>query len=126
MKEKCSCDCGGTKGNGLVVSCSGASNLGQIANALAVAMQEEGLGQMSCLAALAAEIPAYIQAAQNADDLLVIDGCSIACGYKIADAMGIKGFRYFDVSKHTDLVKEKCYEQVDEYSKNLLDKLFEI
>ena len=43
-------------GNGsvMILACSGASNVGQLANRAALELTQEGLGNMSCLAAWAA------------------------------------------------------------------------
>jgi len=109
MSEKC---CSKSK-DMLVVACSGASNLGQISNAIAVKIQQQGMGQMTCLAAIGAHVDAYIKSALEAD-LLVIDGCPVGCARKAIEHVGVADFRYFDISEVLpDIVKGKKYDQVE-------------
>lgn len=109
-------DCCTTFKERMVVACSGASNLGQITNAVAVRMQQEGSGQMSCLAALGAQVDSYIDSA-NTSDLIIIDGCPIACGKKVAEKLGVSEYRYFEISQMlSDVKRAKIYDQVDEHA----------
>jgi len=116
MKESC-CSVAPIK---MVVSCSGASNLGQIANNTAVKMQESTVVQMTCLAALGARVNAYIKSVQEAG-MVVIDGCPVACGKRTLEQNGISSFEYFDISKLLpEVVKGKTYDEVAKMS----DKAF--
>ncbi|MGE5372992.1 MAG: putative zinc-binding protein [Solirubrobacterales bacterium] len=109
-------DCCSAASERMVVACSGASNLGQIANSVVVKMQQQGTGQMSCLAALGAQVPSYIESAKGAD-LVVIDGCPVACAKKVADQIGVSGYKYFDLSQMLPGVqKAKRYNQVEEHA----------
>lgn len=104
----------------VVVACSGASNLGQIANAVAVKMQQQNIGQMTCLAALGAHVDAYIRAALEAE-LVVIDGCTVACAKKAVEHVGVSRYDYFDISKLLPaLAKGKRYDQVEIESEKTL------
>lgn len=124
MENNC-CSCS-VLGNRIVMSCSGASNFGQISNSLAVEMQSRGMGNMSCLAAVGAGLSGYIKSAREADQLVVIDGCNVACGQKIMEATGIKDYVYFVVSnKLPDVKKEKIYDEIAEHTQALWDKLIE-
>lgn len=99
----------------MVLACSGASNLGQISNSMAVRLQHTGMAIMSCMSAIAADLPSFIADARKVDELLVLDGCSIACAKKIMDAKGIGPYRYFDIGEMLpDLQKEKRYDQIEE------------
>lgn len=112
--------------NMVVIACSGASNLGQISNAIAVKFQQRGIGQMTCLAALGAHVDSYIKSASEAD-LIVIDGCPVACGKKAAEHVGVSEFRYFDISDLLpDLVKGKKYDQLDAESEKALVMITEL
>ena len=42
----------------------------------------EGLGTIYCLAGIGAHIPGMVESTRSADRVLVIDGCSVACGKK--------------------------------------------
>lgn len=100
--------------NRIVVACSGAANLGQIANSVAVKMQQRGTGQMSCLAALAANVDSYVKSARESE-LVVIDGCSVGCGKTVVDNLEGINYSYFDLSQIlTDVQKAKQYDQIED------------
>lgn len=63
----------------MILACSGASNLGQLANQAAVELTREGFGKMSCLAAVGAHLGSFVQAAKKAQHIVAIDGCPVAC-----------------------------------------------
>jgi len=65
----------------LVVSCSGGSNSGQAANALAVELNKSGFAKMVCLAGVGAGVEDCVADAGNVRDLIVIDGCEKACSH---------------------------------------------
>lgn len=115
-----SCQCCGVLTTRQVVVCSGASNLGQIANRLAVEMQKQGRAQMTCLAAIAAGLSSYIKSLEKVDEVVVIDGCSAACAKKIIENTGHTRYTYYDMSNYLpELDKEKRYDQVEEEVKRI-------
>ncbi len=63
----------------MLLPCSGASNLGQLANQAAVELTREGYGKMFCLAAIGAGLPNFVKSAQTVPTLVAIDGCQVAC-----------------------------------------------
>jgi uncharacterized metal-binding protein len=63
----------------LVYSCSGCSNVAQLANDLAVVLDREGYAQMSCIAGVGGDVKALVKLAQSDRPILAIDGCKIAC-----------------------------------------------
>lgn len=91
--QTCSC---GAKGY-LVLSCSGACDLGEIADLTARRLRNNGVRKMNCLALLGAGIEsAATDFKQN--DILVLDGCSVACGAKTLNRSGIENFTHVVVS----------------------------
>ena len=68
----------------MVVACSGASNLGQIANQAAVELAREGFCKMFCLAAVGAHINNFVFSAQNVN-LVAIDGCPVGCSMRLLE-----------------------------------------
>ena len=69
--------CDGGKGV-LILACSGGSNVGQITNEAAKALDQLGQGRMSCAIGVGAQLPAFVEAAR--DSLCVaLDGCAVAC-----------------------------------------------
>lgn len=85
-ETKCSCQ-GGTV---IVYSCSGNANLGQACNELAQRLMERGVGRMGCLAGVGGHVPNMVKSAQNADELIVLDGCPMGCALKIVEHAGAK------------------------------------
>jgi len=75
--------------NLMIYACSGASDLGEVSDRTARKLRDSGFGKMSCLAALGAGEAGYIDTAK-AGKVLIIDGCQVACGRKIAEKAGVK------------------------------------
>ena len=63
----------------LVYSCSGCSNVAQLANDLAVVLDREGHAQMSCIAGVGGDVKGLVKLAQSGRPILAIDGCKIEC-----------------------------------------------
>jgi uncharacterized metal-binding protein len=63
----------------LVYSCSGCSNVAQLANNLAITMDREGVAQMSCIAGVGGNVKKLVNLAKSGRDILALDGCKLAC-----------------------------------------------
>jgi uncharacterized metal-binding protein len=74
----------------LIFTCSGSSNVGQVANKAAVDLQQEGVGKMLCLAGIGGHVSGMIASAQAGKRLIGIDGCSVACTKKTMEHAGLK------------------------------------
>lgn len=85
MVGKCVCEGASV----LFFACSGASNVGQIANAAAIELTNQGRGKFYCLAGLGARIPAIVDATAHADYRIAIDGCKVGCARKTMEQAGI-------------------------------------
>jgi len=95
----CGCSCGDEKVT-LVFPCSGASNVGQITNELALRLTREGLGAMSCLAGVGAHISGFVVSARDCDQLVVLDGCPQRCAAKLFEHVGVKPHVYVMLADH--------------------------
>ena len=73
----------------LIFTCSGSSNVGQVANQAAVDLQQEGVGKMLCLAGIGGHVSGMIASARAGKRLVGIDGCSIACTKKTMEHAGL-------------------------------------
>ena len=78
----------------LIFACSGASDVGHIADLVARELDASGLGKMSCLAGLSAQVPGILKDAESADEIVAIDGCPLECVRKTMEAAGIKDFEH--------------------------------
>jgi uncharacterized metal-binding protein len=81
MEEKKKCLCGSLD-DVRIVACSGASNVGQIANQAAIELAKEKVGGFFCLAGVGAHIKGMVKAGKEADLVVAIDGCPVQCAAK--------------------------------------------
>lgn len=63
----------------LVYSCSGCSNVAQLANSLALRLDRQGLAEMSCIAGVGGGVAALISKAKSGRPILALDGCPLQC-----------------------------------------------
>ena len=80
------CCTGGVK---LIYSCSGCSDVGQIADLVSRKLAKEGFGKMTCLAALGAHLSGFVESAKGAEINITIDGCPVACARKTLEHIGV-------------------------------------
>jgi uncharacterized metal-binding protein len=80
MEEKKKCMCGYSDVR--VVACSGASNVGQIANQAAIDLAKEKVAGFFCLAGVGGHIKGLVKSAKEADLMVAIDGCPVQCSAK--------------------------------------------
>lgn len=83
------CSCGGDCETNLIYACSGAANTGLLADQVMRALNRDGVGASTCLAAMGADLSGFIQSAQSATRNIVLDGCKVSCGAKIFQKNGI-------------------------------------
>ena len=118
--------CCATTGNVMILPCSGGSNVGQLANQAAVELTKDGFGKIFCLAGIGGQLSAFVQSAKDVDQMIVIDGCDLACAkatletagvplkdYLVVTDLGIEKNKDFnlkpeDVNKVKDAVKVVC------------------
>lgn len=77
MANEC---CSGT--TTVLFTCSGAANVGQVANQAAVDLQQEGIAKMLCLAGIGSHNAGMIASGRGSDRVIGIDGCPVACTKK--------------------------------------------
>lgn len=93
------------KGDVLLFACSGGSNVGQIANDAAKALDQLGQGSFYCLIGVGAQLPNFVERIKNEGTTVVaIDGCGVACAKKALQNVGATADAYVVV---TDLGIEK-------------------
>lgn len=63
----------------LIYSCSGCSNVAQLANTLAVRLDRAGKAQMSCIAGVGGKVPKLVKDAKSGRRIIAIDGCMLHC-----------------------------------------------
>ncbi len=84
------CETKGNAGGGvMLLACSGASNVGQLSNAAAVELTQEGFGKMFCLAGIGGQLSGFMQSAKDVPDMVVMDGCPVGCAKAIFEQAGV-------------------------------------
>ena len=77
-KKKCLCSSSDVR----VVACSGASNVGQIANQAAIDLAKQKVAGFFCLAGVGGHIKGMVKSAKEAGLMIAIDGCPVQCAAK--------------------------------------------
>ena len=88
----------------LVFACSGAADVGAIADKAARKMTLEGNGCMFCLAGISGRIDPIMKKTETADRILAIDGCPLNCVKATLEAAGFTKFEHLQLA---DLGLEK-------------------
>jgi uncharacterized metal-binding protein len=92
------CSCG--KGDVLLFACSGGSNVGQITNDAAKALDQLGQGSFFCLIGVGAGVGPIVERTKKAGTTVVaIDGCGVACAKKALEKIGRAPDVYVDVTE---------------------------
>ncbi|HCF04967.1 MAG: hypothetical protein JG774_1473 [Desulfomicrobiaceae bacterium] len=84
--SSCQCSCQGAPT--LIFACSGAADVGGLADAAARALTRQGTGRMYCLAGVGGRVSGIVATTQAADKILVIDGCPLECARKTLEEAG--------------------------------------
>lgn len=103
MVEKCLCE----PTEILIFSCSGGSNVGQIANEAAKSLTTLGKGKMYCLGGIGRHISGLIESTKAAKKIIAIDGCPVQYANKTLE------HAEFNVDAHvvvTELGIEKSHD----------------
>lgn len=74
----------------LVYSCSGSSNVAQLANYIAVRLDRLGIAEMSCIAGVGGDVRALVKKATAGRPVLAIDGCPLSCCEEVLGAKAVR------------------------------------
>ena len=83
----------------IVYSCSGCSDAGEIADLIARRLTREGVAQMSCLAGIGGRVKPLVKKAENAEHILVVDGCPLNCAAHTLKLAGFNKFEHLELHK---------------------------
>ena len=104
--------CGGPT---LIFACSGAADVGAIADQTARKLTREGKGKMFCLAGIGGRISAIMATTKSASKILAIDGCSQNCVKACLEQAGFANFAHLQLM---DIGMEKGKSPCDEAQVN--------
>ena len=82
----------------LVFSCSGAADVGLLADQAARQLTRDGVGKMFCLAGIGGRVPGILATTRSAAKILAIDGCPTACVKHCLEAAGFDEFEYLQLA----------------------------
>ena len=104
----------------LIFACSGAADVGEIADQAARKLTKDGLGKIFCLAGIGGRINPIMEKTRSASKILAIDGCNLDC---VKNCLEQTGFMNFEHIRVTDLGMEKGKAEVtDENIAKLIEK----
>lgn len=108
MSERNGNSCnGGTK---FIFACSGAADVGAIADRSARKIADHGIGKLFCLAGIGGRVEAIMEATKSADRILAIDGCTMNCAHRCLEQAGFDSITHL---KLADIGLEKGKSRVD-------------
>ena len=88
----------------LIFACSGAADVGAVADQAARKMTREGVGKMFCLAGIGGRVGGILKSTEAAEAILAIDGCALACTKNSLEQAGFTDFKYLQMA---DLAMQK-------------------
>jgi uncharacterized metal-binding protein len=93
-RDQCACGVAPT----LIFACSGAADVGKIADLAARELTAAGVGKMFCLAGIGGRISGIMATTQAAAAILAIDGCPLDCTKKTLETAGFRNFAHLQLS----------------------------
>jgi uncharacterized metal-binding protein len=80
--------------NTIIFACSGASDVGEIADRAARKLSREGAGKMHCMNAVGAGVESFMKFyRQSSAPILAIDGCALNCATNCLKKSGLTAAR---------------------------------
>lgn len=112
----------------IVYSCSGCSNLAQMAHNISLNLDCDGIAEMSCISGVVGKVGPIVDLANSGRPIIAIDGCGLSCTKSCLEVSGLKADYYYKIS---DLGFEKRSKWSDSLTENtvamksIYDQLFE-
>jgi uncharacterized metal-binding protein len=82
----------------LVYSCSGCSNIAQLANSVAIELDREVKAEMSCIAGVGGGVTALVKKARSGRSIIALDGCSLHCVKSCLAQQGVVADRHYTLT----------------------------
>ena len=93
MSNEC---CGGAR---LIFACSGAADVGAVADQAARKLTRDGAGRMFCLAGVGGRVSGIMKATEAADKILAVDGCPLDCAKSCLEQAGFTEFEHLQLAE---------------------------
>jgi len=82
----------------LIFACSGAADVGAVADRAARKLTESGEGKMYCLAGIGGRVQGILKTTKEAEKVLAIDGCPLDCTKLTLEEAGFIEFEHLKVT----------------------------
>ncbi|HBC87620.1 MAG TPA: zinc-binding protein [Lentisphaeria bacterium] len=102
MNEKNTCACGTAPK--LIFACSGAADVGAVADQAARKLTRDGKGKMFCTVGIGGRVSGIMETTKGASKILAIDGCPLNCVKNCLEQAGFANFAHVQLA---DLGLEK-------------------
>ena len=96
MSETCKCECSAAPK--LIFACSGAADVGAVADQAARQLTRDGVGKMFCLAGIGGRVSGIMKTTEAAQAILAIDGCPLDCTKKSLEEAGFTNFKHLQLA----------------------------
>ena len=111
----------------LIFACSGAADVGEIADHAARKLTKEGVGKMFCLAGVGGRVDGIMKNTKAAETLLAVDGCPLHCARNTLEKAGFTKFQHvcladLGLKKGKTPVTEKAVTKVASCGKKALGR----
>jgi uncharacterized metal-binding protein len=94
MEKECLCESSPT----LIFACSGAADVGKIADEAARLLTREGAGRMFCLAGIGGRVSGIMESTKAATRIMALDGCPLDCVRECLVQAGFQDFIHLRVT----------------------------
>ena len=118
---KCSCEADVVG----IFPCAGASNVGQLSNAIAVELHKQDVGKMMCTVGIGGKRSGLLKSAEGCGSIIVIDGCPVNCAKATMEEAGIPIGKHILLTE-LDIKKNKDLDLDPQQVKEVLSKVSEM
>jgi uncharacterized metal-binding protein len=84
----------------LVYSCSGCSNIAQLANQIAIELDRGHVAEMSCIAGIGGGVKSLIKKAKSGREIISLDGCPLHCVKKCLSLHCIESTYHYTLTNY--------------------------
>jgi uncharacterized metal-binding protein len=113
----------------IVYSCSGCSNLAQMAHHISLNLDGDGMAEMSCVSGVVGKVAPILAVAKSGRPVIAIDGCDLGCTKSCLEASDVKIEHYFKISDLGFEKRDKWDDSLTENTiamKSIYDDLFKV
>ena len=95
MSIECACSAAPS----LIFACSGAADVGAIADQAARKLTKDGVAKMFCLAGVGGRVSGIMKTTESAEKILAIDGCPLDCAKNCLEQAGFTEFKHLQLAE---------------------------